>query len=78
MLPNMAFAFPSHFRSLLTFAITLTDDESEPGEQRLVTLGTGAKGRVLVVVYTWRGAVIRFISVRRAEPRERAQYEEHR
>lgn len=59
-------------------AITIPDDESDPGEQRFVTLGTGAKGRALVVVYTWRGAAIRIISARKAEPRERAQYEEHR
>lgn len=60
------------------FAITVADDESDPGEQRFVTLGTGAKGQALVVVYTWRGAAIRIISARKAEPRERAQYEEHR
>src|ERR1051326_2023924 len=36
-------------------AITITDDESDPDEQRFVTLGMGATGRLLVVVYTWRG-----------------------
>lgn len=59
-------------------AITITDDESDPGERRFVSLGVGAKGRVLVVVYTYRGAGIRIISARNAEPHERSQYEETR
>jgi uncharacterized protein len=46
--------------------ITITDDESHPGEQRFVTLGMGALGRLLVVVYTWRGDSIRLISARPA------------
>lgn len=56
-------------------AITLVDDESDPLEQRFVTLGTDAAGRILVVVYTWRGDDIRLISARRAEPHEREEYE---
>lgn len=56
-------------------AITITDDESDPAEQRFVTLGMGATGRLLVVVYTWRSNRIRIISARPAEPRERQQYE---
>jgi uncharacterized protein len=34
------------------YSITITDDESDPNEQRFVTLGMGATGRLLVVVYT--------------------------
>lgn len=60
------------------YALTITDDGSDPGEQRFVTIGMGAKGRALVVVYCYRGAVIRIISARTAEPRERLQYEEMR
>lgn len=56
-------------------AITITDDESDPVEQRFVTLGMGAAGRLLVVVYTWRGGNIRIISARPAEPHEREEYE---
>jgi uncharacterized DUF497 family protein len=56
-------------------AITITDDESDPDEQRFVILGMGATGRLLVVVYTWRGESIRIISARPAEAREREQYE---
>jgi uncharacterized DUF497 family protein len=57
------------------YAITITDDESDPDEQRFVTLGMGAVGRLLVVVYTWRGENIRMISARPAEPHECEQYE---
>lgn len=32
-------------------AVTITDDESDPHEQRLVSIGKGVKGKVLVVVY---------------------------
>jgi uncharacterized DUF497 family protein len=56
-------------------AITITDDESDPVERRFVTLGTGAVGRLLVVVYTLRGGNIRIISARLAEPHERQEYE---
>ena len=59
-------------------AITVPDDASEPIERRFVSIGTGAKGRVLVVVYSWRRTNIRIISARRAETHERAEYEEKR
>lgn len=42
-------------------AITIEDDESEPNERRFVTLGIGAAGLLLVVVYTWRGGNIRIV-----------------
>jgi uncharacterized protein len=32
------------------YAITIVDEESDPDEQRFVSLGAGVKGRVLVVV----------------------------
>jgi uncharacterized DUF497 family protein len=60
------------------YAITITDDESDPGEQRFVTLGMGVAGRLLVVVYSWRGENIRIISARAAEGHERAEYEAER
>jgi uncharacterized DUF497 family protein len=56
-------------------AITVTDDESDPKERRFVTLGLGAAGRLLAVVYTWRNENIRIISARPAEPHEREEYE---
>ena len=60
------------------YAITITDDESDPDELRFVSIGTGVKGRVLVVVYSDRGENIRIISARLAEAIERSQYEESR
>jgi uncharacterized DUF497 family protein len=59
-------------------AVTITDDVSDLEEHRFVTLGMGAKERLLVVVYCYRGDNIRMISVRLAEAHERKQYEEHR
>jgi uncharacterized protein len=60
------------------YAITITDDESDPGEERFVTIGMGAAGRLLVVVYTWRGENIRLISARPAEAHEHDEYEAER
>ena len=60
------------------FAITIEDGESDPEEQRFVSIGTGAKNRIIVAVYCYRGDTIRIISVRLAEPHEREQYQENR
>lgn len=54
-------------------ALTRGDASSE--EERFVTLGMDALGRLLVVVYTWRVDEIRLISARPANARERRQYE---
>ena len=56
------------------YAITREDIHSE-GEQRLVTLGLDHLGRVVVVVYTYRGDTIRLISARRATRNEVRAYE---
>jgi uncharacterized protein len=56
--------------------ITLLDET--PTEERYVTFGTDAQGRVLAVSYTLRGNTIRIISARKATARERAQYEDKR
>ena len=56
--------------------IELPDDYEE--EERFVRLGIDAFGRVLVVIYTWRGDNIRIISARKAMPSEHRQYEERR
>lgn len=55
-------------------ALTIPDSYSE--EERWITLGMDAFGRILVVVYTWREERVRLISARLAAPRERKQYEE--
>jgi uncharacterized DUF497 family protein len=56
-------------------ALTIRDISSEE-EERWVTLGMDAYGRVLVVVYTWRAETIRLISARLATQHERRQYEQ--
>lgn len=56
------------------FAITVPEDRAN--EERFVTMGMDALGRVLVVVYTWRGDRARLISARQATKRERREYEE--
>ncbi|WP_420238824.1 BrnT family toxin [Telmatobacter bradus] len=60
------------------YALTITDEESDSGEPRFVSIGSGAKGRVLVVVYAYRREKIRVISARNAETHERRAYEENR
>lgn len=55
-------------------AITIPDPAADE-EERFVTLGTDALGRVLVVVYSWREERIRLISARPATRRERLAYE---
>ena len=54
-------------------AVTLPDETA--GEERFVTLGMDAVGRLLVVAYTWREERIRIISARPATGRERRAYE---
>jgi uncharacterized DUF497 family protein len=54
----------------------MTQEDARHGEQRFMTVAADALGRVLVVVYCWRGERIRLISARRATPRERSLYEE--
>jgi len=58
------------------YAITIEDRSSQ--EQRHMTIGLDALGRMLVVVYTWRGESIRIISARKATSRERVHYGEQR
>jgi uncharacterized protein len=57
-------------------ALTALDDASN--EERFVTLGMDALGRLLVVVYTWRGDLIRIISARKATRSECRYYEKDR
>ena len=56
-------------------ALTIRDASSDE-EERWITLGMDAMGRVLVLIYTWRGEDVRLISARRATPGETHQYEE--
>jgi hypothetical protein len=54
-------------------AITLPEPSSE--EERFITMGIDGFGRLLTVVYTWRGDAVRLISARRATRSERRRYE---
>lgn len=54
-------------------ALTLQDDDHD--EQRWLTMGLDAKGRLLVVAYTYRDPnFVRIISARAATRNERRQY----
>ncbi|HXN51468.1 MAG TPA: BrnT family toxin [Candidatus Acidoferrum sp.] len=57
-------------------ALTMRDPYCDE-EERWVTMGKDALGRILVVVYAWRGDAVRLISARRASAREKKAYEEH-
>jgi uncharacterized protein len=62
--------------SVFTDDLAVTASEERFDEERFITIGIDALGRVLVVVYTWRGNEIRLISARKATRSERKQYEE--
>lgn len=51
------------------------EDETTEDEDRFVTLGLDSLGRVLVVVYTFRGDKVRLISAREATRSEVRTYE---
>lgn len=55
-------------------ALTL-EDEWDYGEERFITIGMDAFGRILVLVYTWKNENIRIISARKANKTEINQYE---
>ncbi|MDP4029381.1 MAG: BrnT family toxin [Gallionella sp.] len=56
------------------YALTKEDADARK-VQRFVSLGMGAKGRVLVVVWTLRDENIRLISAWKANQSQRRQYE---
>ena len=55
-------------------ATTVRDVSSD--EERYVTIGADAIGRILVVVYAWTEERVRLISARKGTKEERRQYEE--
>ncbi len=57
-------------------ALTIRDDSED--DERFVTMGADALGRVLVVAYAWPGDEPRIISARKATRSERRQYESKR
>lgn len=51
----------------------------EQNESREMTIGTvGGQEIILAVVHTDRSGIIRLISARKAQPREKREYEEHK
>jgi uncharacterized DUF497 family protein len=58
-----------------SFSMTL-EEHIVANEQRYVTIGTDAVGRIVAVVYSYRSDTIRLISARKETRRERKQYEE--
>jgi uncharacterized DUF497 family protein len=56
------------------FAMTL-EEHVVANEQRFVTVGADAVGRIIAVVYSYRADTIRLISARKATSKERKQYE---
>ena len=55
-------------------ALTVEDDTVRD-EQRFVTIGMNVFGSLMVVVHAPRGDEPRIISVRKADPKERRDYE---
>jgi uncharacterized DUF497 family protein len=54
-------------------ARTIRDDSAD--DERYITIGSDALGRILVVVYSWAEGGTRLISARKATKKERRQYE---
>lgn len=52
------------------------EDTFSDDEQRWVTFGESARGKLLRVVYCERATKVRLISAKKARPRERQVYEE--
>ena len=57
-------------------AVTIPDPDHSESEHRFIAIGTSAKSRALIVVYTERRGNVRIISCRKTTPRERSVYEE--
>jgi uncharacterized protein len=57
-------------------AISFPDPDHSEKEERWVIIGMSMFGRTLMVIHLERAAVIRIISARRADRRERREYEE--
>ena len=58
------------------FSVTIFDSSHSSGEARFMQMGMSVRHRLLVVVYTERGDLVRLIGARLATARERKQYEQ--
>ena len=59
-----------------TLSLTGYDPDHSGEEDRYITMGLSATGRLLVVSHTNRGDKVRIISAREANRRERRDYED--
>jgi uncharacterized DUF497 family protein len=57
-------------------SLTISDPAHSIGEDRFITIGISVKDRLIVVVHTDRGDIIRIISARKVTGNERKQYEQ--
>jgi uncharacterized DUF497 family protein len=57
----------------VTRHLTVRDDRKDYGEHRFITIGF-LDGRMVVAVWTQRGALVRIISLRKANEREQTLY----
>ena len=55
--------------------LTMTDPDSN-GEERSISIGKDASGRILATVFTDRGTAIRLLSSRSATSSERRRYQD--
>ncbi len=60
-----------------SLSLTENDDLHSQDEERYKTTGYSVKNRLLVVIHTERGNVIRIISARKANKLEHGNYHEH-
>lgn len=60
------------------YFIVLTDDNHSVGELRYWIIGESIEGRILLVVYTERGDLVRIISARQASKQEQEVYDEEK
>jgi uncharacterized DUF497 family protein len=73
-----AVAFEEAVTSLLdVLAVTGRDPDHSLDEERYVTFGMSAQGRLLLVSHTDRQGIVRIVSARQATKSERKIYEEY-
>jgi uncharacterized protein len=60
------------------YSVTISDPVHSAKEERLITIGLSENKRLLIVVHTERGEIIRLISARKATRAERQHYEEEK
>ena len=74
---NYKVSFHEAMTVFSSFPLTENDDLHSQDEQRYKTTGYSVKNRLLVVIHTDRGNVIRIISARKANKSEQENYHEH-